>query len=126
MEILEGEEADDDIQLETVRPCRNPRRQCIRNNKDNKNKIQMNNNELMHDGEDGDSEVDDFRQNNNNDDNNLDFEDDFFQEEDVQNVNDEVNNMMDAEKEDYEFDKIIEHKWADGLLMLEVQLTSGQ
>ena len=41
-------------------------------------------------------------------------------------VNDELNDIINEDEEDYEFEKIINHKWEDGVLIFEVELTSGK
>ena len=52
--------------------------------------------------------------------------DDFFNQGDEINLDDEINNINNQEEEDYEFNCIKDHKWTEGSLVLDVELTSGK
>ena len=53
-------------------------------------------------------------------------QDDLFNKGDEINLDDEINDINNNEEEDYEFSRIKDHKWTDGSLVLDVELTSGK
>ena len=42
------------------------------------------------------------------------------------NVTEEVTNILNEDEDDYEFNQIINHKWEQGMLILEIELQSGK
>ena len=50
----------------------------------------------------------------------------FFNQGDKINLDDKINNINNQEEEDYEFNCIKDHKWTEGSLVLDVELTSGK
>ena len=60
------------------------------------------------------------------DDTNKDNDDASLPEEDDAILNEQLSNIARGDEEDFEFNCIIGHKWESGLLIFDVELTSGK
>ena len=126
------------------------------NNNDDEPNIENNDNNDIENNNNNNDDEPNIENNNNNDDNEQEimvhkkddieiddleifFQDDTYYQnthseiinekddlEDMMNISEEITNTINADEEDYEFRQINSHRWDSGILMLIIELESGQ
>ena len=102
-----------------------PLRDNVTNTKDSNDSMSQNDNKISKGQSHSVNDIcHDDAVNDNNEKDDIKENDDAMIEDDA-NIYEEVTNIMNDDEEDHEFNKIINHKWDAGLLVLEVELQSG-